>query len=91
MKKASVDWKKCTKIEDGLRGLKEIFDTISSYKVKNLSEIYPSKFIKISDKIQKLQCNAPQNIAIVGSYLLRTIAKPYKNIDISVVMPKVRR
>ncbi|KAG2386191.1 hypothetical protein C9374_002637 [Naegleria lovaniensis] len=88
LKKASLNWKKCTKIEDALRSLKEILDSISQYKAQHLNDIYSSKFIAISDKTKKLACNAPQSIAIVGSYLLRTIAKPYKNIDVAVTMPK---
>lgn len=84
-----MNWKKCSKIEDALRDMKGVLDGISQYKVTKLSEIYPSNFIKISAAVQKMQCNAPQAMSMVGSYLLRTVAKPYKNVDVTLTMPKV--
>ncbi|KAL9646720.1 hypothetical protein ABK040_001142 [Willaertia magna] len=86
IKKVSINWKKCSKVEESLHQIKSLLDEMNIVKVEKPT--FPdSNFINLST-VKNLKCNSPKGMAIIGSYLLRTVCQPYKNIDISVTMPE---
>jgi len=84
----TVDYRKIKWIEQKMR---EIRDTVSNLpksrkKVKSSSSsvAYPLHYQR---KVELEEFHSPSRVAVVGSFLLRSIAKPRVNIDMAVFLP----
>lgn len=97
MKEVGVAWNKQKSIETALRALKTVLDSMTSTKAdcEDLFEFLPSEeFHELHEHMKKLSLNElefkhPRDVTIVGSFLLRTVAKPVENVDVAIKIPKV--
>jgi len=84
---AGVDHKKQTKLEEFLHTLKDFMDKLPDVEVKptKASAAY-CKFLQAPATVS-LKFSKPHSVALVGSYMLRTLARPQLNVDLAVEMP----
>lgn len=90
LREVGVDWEKNQSFEICLRCFKKVVDEMKSEKttIAAMLETPALQAVNTSGKKQ-VTFDKPTNVAVVGSYLLRSIAKPFENVDIAVTMPTV--
>lgn len=90
LKEVSVNWEKQKSIEIALHLLKELIEKSNSQvDFSNLNKL-PKEFNQIlKTKLKEKNFNFKiESISVVGSFILRSIAKPNTNVDVCLTMPK---
>ena len=83
----TVDYRKIKWIENKLREIKGVITNLKNRKkseIANDSVAYP---LHSQRKVELEEFVRPTRVAVVGSFLLRSIAKPRVNIDLAVFIP----
>eukprot|EP00898_Chlorokybus_atmophyticus_P007576 jgi/Chlat1/781/Chrsp104S01309 len=72
------------------RAVADLTNTISKMKEHTVNLSSAEEFIAALgvDRLSSFTFRAPELIKVIGSYALRTVAKPVHNIDIALLMPK---
>ncbi|KAI8896177.1 Nrap protein [Globomyces pollinis-pini] len=97
LKEVNINYQKTKPIQTALHTLKGILDTMKPIGVKSLQDAKKSVSVEIpfphpapkDDSNIKFEFKAPKNVAVVGSFLLQTMAKSPEdlNVDLAVEMP----
>ena len=102
LKQVAINWEKNKAIEIALHALKRALDEMRAGSVQVDSQLLFNEYPEgatapFSDLRRAWKANTevvttvlsspPENVAIIGSYLLRSVAKPYEHVDVAVTIP----
>ena len=101
MKEVTVDATKTHRLDAALHRLKAVIDGVSSVGPLTLADarehldalrvVLPLDLFPSTAVQWKVQYEPPSAVHVIGSYLLRTTARPTLNVDVAVVVPAVCR
>eukprot|EP01080_Neovahlkampfia_damariscottae_P001140 gene1140-10654_t len=88
LKESTVNWEKQKSIEHSLHLLKNVLENEIKFD-ENLLDLLPKEFEQIKkNKLKKLKNFKIEDIAVIGSFILRTVTQPNNNVDITLKIPK---
>lgn len=71
-------------LDSALHHLRRILEELSGADIL----AHPSEWPLLSGTV-RVPFRKPRNVAVIGSFLLHTLAKPQLNVDVAMTMPSV--